>query len=397
MTRAQAKPKAAADDGESPIADIPHRRIDDKVRMQLFARSAGRCEFSGCNEDLLQHPVTLKEGNFAEMAHIVAFKKAGPRGDEGKRPDDINSADNLMLLCQRCHKHVDDHPQEFPRARLEMFKREHEDRIAHVTAIGPERKTAVLSLTAPIGGKVVAISRNDVFNAVLPRYPASKGGIRIDLGDLAGGRETDAFYQVARDKIDRDVDRLFANEGEGERVGHVSVFGLAPIPLLVHLGSKLTNKVSADFYQRHRDTENWTWKTDGEPVRYSVKLRSEGKVDGPVVLVLALSGSVPTESLPEHLRDGAWIYELTLDGPAPAPTFLRRRADLDAFRVAFQEVLGLIAETHGLLANIDLIPAIPAPVAVLVGRERLPKVHPSLRVFDFDRTKGGYVFTFEVT
>lgn len=374
---------------------VPKRTIDPMVRLLLFVRSAGRCEFDGCNEELLQHPVTLREGNFAEMAHIVAFKKAGARGDDGERPEDINSADNLMLLCQRCHKHVDDNEKEFPRARLEAFKHEHEDRIAHVTSIGPDRKTAVLSLTAPIGGQAVAIPRAHIFAAVLPRYPASKRALTIDLGDLAGGRESDGFYQVARDKIDRDVDRFFAADGEGDRIAHVSVFGFGPIPLLIHLGAKLTNKVPSDLYQRHRDTEDWAWKEDGELIGYTVALRSDGKEGGPVALILALSGSVPTESLPDHLREGAWLYEISLERRVPEPTFLRRREDLDAFRIAFQEALGLIAASHGLLKDIDLIPAIPAPVAVLVGRERLPKVHPSLRVFD--RTKDGYVFTFEVT
>lgn len=384
-------------DTESPVVEIPHRKVGDFVRVLLFVRSAGRCEFDGCNDDLLQHPVTLQEGNFAEMAHIVAFKKAGPRGEEGERPDDINSGDNLMLLCPRCHKHIDDNPKSFPRARLETAKREHEDRVRHVTAIGPDRKTALLSLSAPIGGNVVApASRDHTFAAVLPRYPASKDGLTIEFGNLAGLREGDSFYDVTRQKIDHDLDRFFAGGGEAAAAGHVSVFGIAPIPLLVHLGAKLTNKVPSDFYQRHRDTEDWVWKTDGEPVRYSFKLRTEGKLEGPVALVLALSGSVPADTLPEHLRDGAWIYEITLDGRAPDPTFLRRREDLDTFRVAYQEALGVIAANHCLLPNIDLIPAIPAPIAVLVGRERLPKVHPSLRVYDRDRTKGGYVFTIEV-
>lgn len=398
MIEERGNAKASAASVESPVVGVAHRRIGDFVRTLLFVRSAGRCEFDGCNEDLLQHPLTLQEGNFAEMAHIVAFKKAGPRGEEGDRPEDINSGDNLMLLCARCHKQIDDDPVTFPRARLEAAKKEHEARIAHVTAIGPDRRTAVLSFSAPIGGNIVApASRAQIFKAVLPRYPASKDGLTIDLGDLAGLREGDAFYNVAQQKIDHELDRFFAVGGDSAGAGHVSVFGIAPIPLLIHLGAKLTNKVPSDFYQRHRDTEDWTWKVDGEPVRYSVTLRSEGKPGGPVGLVLALSGSVPREALPEHLQEGAWVYEVTLDGRAPDPTFLRRSEDLDAFRIAYQEALGVIAAKHGLLPKIDIIPAIPAPVAVLVGRERLPKVHPSLRVYDRDHTKGGYVFTIEVT
>ena len=78
----------------------------------LFVRAGGRCEFDGCNSYLLEHHLTLTEGNFAEIAHVVAFKPDGPRGHEGTRPEEIHDVDNLMLLCPRCHKLIDDHPQQ---------------------------------------------------------------------------------------------------------------------------------------------------------------------------------------------------------------------------------------------------------------------------------------------
>ena len=380
----------------SPIEQIPSRRIADFVRTLLFVRAAGRCEFDGCNKNLVQHTVTLRAGNFAEMAHIVAFKPDGPRGKEPDRPTDINSVENLMLLCPECHKLIDDHPSEHSRSRLEGFKRTHEERIARVTELGPDRKTAVLILKAPIGGQAVAIPEGHVFDAVFPRYPVSRTGTTIDLGDLSGEREGSAFYELSRNKIDRELERLFAEGGEGATTPHLSVLGLAPIALLVHLGAKLSNKISADFYQRHRDTEDWTWKPDGEPVQFAASLRRQGKEGGPVALVLPLSGAIPTEALPEPLLSDAWIYELGLEGRAPDPTFLRRREDLENFRIALQRVLGLIGLKHGQVEAVEFIPAVPAPIAILCGRERLPKVHPALRVYDYDKAKGGFIYTFKV-
>jgi hypothetical protein len=74
------------------------------------------------------------------------------------------------------------------------------------------------------------------------------------------------------------------------------------------------------------------------------------------------------------------VYELTLDGITPSPAFLSLREDLENFRIAYQGALAEIAKIHGSLKELDLLPAVPAPVAVLCGREALPKVHPALRV-----------------
>lgn len=372
------------------------RGIKSTTQMQLFARAAGRCEFDGCNKSVLEHGLTLTAANFGQMAHIVAFKEDGPRGLAGTRPVDINSIDNLMLLCPECHKLVDDHPMQFPRALLEGFKKQHEQRIARVTEIGPDRKTSILVLKAPIGGQAVAIADDHIFDAVLPRYPVSRSGTLVDLGQLTGSPEDTAFLEVARGQIDQAVQRLMAPGGEYEKTPHLSIFGLAPIPLLIHLGARLSNKVPADFYQRHRDTERWEWKTDGEAVKFAASLRRSGRPGGPIVLVLGLSGSIPTDSLPAEFDADAWIYEIALENRTPDPTFLRLRAELDGFRLVYQAALGLIAEQHGIVPAISVIPAVPAPIAVLLGRERLPKVHPALRVYDRDRVSGTYRFIFNV-
>lgn len=330
------------------------------------------------------------------MAHIVAFQPEGPRGKEGDRPEEINAVDNLMLLCPQCHKEIDDNPQEYPRARLEGFKREHEDRVKRLTELGSDSKTSLLVLKAPIGGQPVTITPHDTANAVVPRYPVSKDGKVLDLNALASIGELDSYLEAGREAIDRQLTDAFAPGSEAERTGHVSVFALAPIPLLIHFGSRLTNKVRTELFQRHRDTEDWVWKDDGEPARYKHALIQKGEVGGPVALLLALSGAINVDSLSGDVKRQGWIYELTLENRPPDPTFLRLRTELDGFRTAYQEVLGLIAAQHGILEAVELFPAVPAPIAVLCGRERLPKVHPALRVYDFDRARGGYTFRFQV-
>ncbi len=383
---------------ESPVKELPHRNIDDKVRLQLFVVAGGRCQFAGCNEYLMEHHLTQTPGNFAQAAHIVAFKEGGPRGDDSQRPEDINSIDNLMLLCHRCHKLIDDNPLDYPRKQLEEFKKDHECRIKLVTSMGPEMRSCVVVFQAPIRGQDVVIPNDHVRKAMNPRYPVSFPGTVINAGGLAGVGETENYIKVLQAQIGRQLNNLFQSGGEAERVPHLSVFAIGPIAPLIEFGSKLSNKIPTDFYQRHRDTEDWTWKTDGVPAQYEIiSHQKKRNPDAPVALILSLSGAIKKETLPKEFLETGSIYEITLKGQAPGTGFLRQRSDLEAFGVIYREALATITREHGPVEKIALFPAIPAPVAVMCGRERLPKVHPALSVYDYDQAKGGFNFQLEVS
>src|SRR5215204_3742587 len=118
-----------------------------------------------------------------------------------------------------------------------------------------------------------------------------------------------------------DVDRLFAQGGDLEAVGHLSVFAIGPIPLLGHLGSRISNKVPVTLFQRHRDSGDWTWKSEGAAVSYQVDCLQDRGKDSPVALVLALSGDVKLNVLPEAVRTASTVYRITLSGAVPDPTF----------------------------------------------------------------------------
>jgi len=380
--------KAQVPTSNSPVVRVPSRGIAKNTELQLYVHAGGRCEFDGCNAYLLSHHLTHAEGNFAQMAHIVAFKPDGPRGKEAPRPANINDVENLMLLCHRCHKLIDDHPEDYTRATLEQYKSAHEARIFRLTDIKPDRKTTVVQLKARIGGHIVSIPAPDVNEAVSPRYPTDTRGYVIDLTNIHG--DGDAFYEAAMQTIKHEVERLYAPGMEIEQTRHISLFALAPMPLLIYLGSQLSNKVAVDPYQRHRDTEDWAWKTDGDPVGYTFNFLREGTDRSKVALLLSLSGKIHLDNLPRDI-DGAFnIYEITLGGSTPNPIYLRLKQDLTDFRDVYQQALRKIMHDHVALGEIHLLPAVPAPVAVLCGRELLPKVDPALLVYDSDKKNNGF-------
>jgi hypothetical protein len=66
------------------------------------------------------------------------------------------------------------------------------------------------------------------------------------------------------------------------------------------------------------------------------------------------------------------------------------REDLTRFKDVYEEARSSIRRDHAGLTAVHLFPAVPAPFAVLCGRELLPKVDPVLVVYDRDKNNGGF-------
>jgi hypothetical protein len=372
------------------------RHIPEATKILLAANAGGRCEFRGCNRYHFVHPLTLQGGNFSEHAHIVAFSELGPRGMDGERPDDINSPDNLVLLCAACHKLIDDRPEDYPRAVVEAFKQQHEERVRHVTGLGPDVQTSVVQLKARIAGSAVDIPAPHIYEAVSPRYPVDKRGFVIDLTSY-GDENREEYYELASQEIRKQIARIYDSGMDVERTRHISLFALAPIPLLVFLGSCLSNKITVEFYQRHRTGDQpWKWKTDGDLVRYDIHKRRGGTDQTQVVLMLSLSGAINEKSLPAEIDGRFTVYEIALSDQTPSVEFLRQRRDLEEFRIVYRHFLAKLMKEHPDVKQLHIFPAVPAPVAVACGHDLLSKVHPSLLVYDYDRKAGGFTMGLNV-
>jgi hypothetical protein len=241
----------------------------------------------------------MTAGNFSEIAHIVAFSKEGPRGYVCPEPKRKNDANNLMLLCPQCHKLIDDHPDRYSISTLEKYKIRHEERIRHVTGLGPDLKTTVVQLKTKVAGQVVTIPISQVTEAVAPRYPTDARGYIIDLTNIEEGNE---FVDVAIQEIRRKIERLYDRGMDVAETRHISLFAVATIPLLIFLGSQLSNKVPVEVFQRHRDTEDWVWKASGKPVEYKFHKIRTGHDPRNVAMLISLSGKIRINSLPPMIK-----------------------------------------------------------------------------------------------
>lgn len=371
------------------------KKIPPLEVIKLWTKAGARCEFPGCNKYLWLDTLTLKEANFGENAHVAARSLGGPRGDNSLPLSERNKAENLMLLCLDHHKLIDsnEHRSEYPDELLYRYKRDHEERIFYVTGHNGIR-THLVRVKAKIAGEAVEVPDHQIRDAVVPMYPWNNNGTEIDLTNLPD-IEDPTYWEIGMRLIDQHTKDLYAPAVGRAPFEHISVFALGSIPLLVYLGQKLSNKIETELFQRHRDSQDWTWKTDGDVVDFETQCLQETD-SGDFALILSLSGKIALADLPEDVKKGYTVYEITVSGVAPNPTLFGRRESLLNFQSQYQSLIRELKNKHGNIGSLSLFPAIPAPVAVACGKDLLKKIDPSINIFDNNKKNGGFSYVLTV-
>ena len=373
------------------------RKSQTKFRSLSGPGPEGGASTRGCNEDLIGDLIAGREdGKFGFIAHVVADSADGPRGDPVRSPALAKDPSNLMLLCAKHHKGVDvDYLADHPESVLLEMKAEHEDRIAIVTGIAEERAAHVLRFAADIGQRDALVSTRSIFMAMPPdRHPAEGRTIDIELigCDYADHEET--YWTIQQDNLRRVFARKVKERIEQKEIRQLSVFALAPQPLLIELGHLLGDIVPVTVHQRYREPPTWRWQPDQPAIAFRADEYS-GPPDVTVALKLALSATVTDDRIRAVLGDDAAIWSLTAE--SPHNDIMRRPEDLVEFKRHLRRLFDQIKAVHGENAVINVFPALPNSASVEVGRVRMPKADLPLHVYDQNRSVGGFIPTLKIT
>lgn len=99
--------------------------ISDKTRKILWGRSGNRCSI--CKLELIIDETEKDDSSIVgEECHIISGQKNGPRHDQNRPKDEIDTYDNLILLCRIHHKMIDDQPETFTKDIIKQIKVNHE-------------------------------------------------------------------------------------------------------------------------------------------------------------------------------------------------------------------------------------------------------------------------------
>lgn len=95
-----------------------------ETKRELYLYSGNKCAFTGCKASLLLNDSTWN----CNIAHIYAVEVNWPRGDHQLSDEDLRKSSNLLLLCTKHHKVIDNPKLEdgYTVEVVQQMKREHE-------------------------------------------------------------------------------------------------------------------------------------------------------------------------------------------------------------------------------------------------------------------------------
>jgi len=148
-----------------------------KTTKKLFTLSRNQCAFENCNNPIY---VPNEDSIIGMISHIRSPRKKGPRHD----PDYVNvdSLENLLLLCPKHHKIVDDNPEKYSVEILTAMKIKHENDAAPIEEPSDSLAQRLIEYSS---GIEVNIKNSKVRDVVNINVREQKGDINIGTWDPA--------------------------------------------------------------------------------------------------------------------------------------------------------------------------------------------------------------------
>jgi hypothetical protein len=273
------------------------------------------------------------------------------------------------------------------------MKARHENRIEIVTGIDLNLRSHVILYGANIGEHSSPRLMMDAATAMFPgRYPAEPRPISLGTLDSPVHDRGNEFWRAEAANLCTHFERRVRDRLASSEIEHLSVFALAPQPLLILLGTLLGDITPADVYQRHREPQTWCWATTASVPEFIEKLPTTP--DGSPALVLALSGTVTRDRINAVLGPKASVWEITVQTPQNDLT--KSREQLARFRSTLRTLLDRIKAAHGQTTPVHVFPVVSAAMAIELGRVRMPKADSPWQIYDQVNERGGFIHALSI-
>lgn len=199
-------------------------------------------------------------------------------------------------------------------------------------------------------------------------------GDQSELTWLTWKNEQSAYYsEVIKPKIDEDSNR------------QIVYFGLAPIPLCIHLGFLIGAQRGVDVFQKlHEEEENWKWlNNDEEEIKLSIgklpETVSRSKED--TVIRIGTFAKIDPNSTQKNVENTA--FEVDINAENSDVDYFRSLQQINAGANDFFSVLNKLNETFPEMGSTHLFAAVPCGFAFLMGKKIQPNVHKNVVTYHY--------------
>lgn len=371
------------------------KNIPEATKLILWGKAGGRCEYEGCNRPLWKDDLTQSEFNSAYIAHIIAATPGGPRGHPTLSSQLEVEESNLMLMCDVHHRLIDRHDVDgHPVDRLREMKRLHEERIELQTAVDRDRRSHLLIYGPPVGDHSLTIDPALCAIGMSPEYyPATRDPMVLNQKNSMSTQRDQTYWESEMRQLQRAWDVVVEPKKKANELHHVSVFALAPQPLLVKLGTLLSDMTNCRVYQPIREPKGWKWRMEEPETNPFIVERPEGQSFGTPVLVLGTTNRIDDARVLEVLPD-ARIWRVTVE--RPHNDFLKTEAQLAEFRSLIRPLLDEIRDKCGQKAPIHVFPAAAVAICIELGLCYQPKAIPPLKIYDQSSAEKGFKYAITI-
>lgn len=165
-----------------------------------------------------------------------------------------------------------------------------------------------------------------------------------------------------------------------------AVFSFAQIPLAIHLGFLLSDRIEIRCYQHDRDRFSWRWPNiTPEEADRNIQLSGlpcqpiEEKTE--VVIRVSLSSRISSQETNAIVPNSQIQVDIFVDNPDVM--WLRHPAQLTKLGQTFRQVLAKIRATVPQCSRIHLFYAGPTGGAVVIGQQINPRMNPPVDLYQF--------------
>jgi SMODS-associated and fused to various effectors sensor domain len=222
------------------------------------------------------------------------------------------------------------------------------------------------------------ISLPAITNALKPCQPfGAPIYIRPEIGSLPWTEAAKYQRTALLDAIEKSRDVL----------PRFAIFSLSQIPLCIHLGFVLSDRLDVRCFQFDRDQRTWYWPEDTQAADVNIIVKgmptTRRTKECEVVIRVSLSATISTVATREAA--GHHPVEVDIAVAAPDVMWLRSPRQLSVLGQTFRTVLSQLRDKVPNCTRLHLFYAGPTGGAVVLGQQINPRMNPPIELYEYSR------------